>query len=558
MQDRTRTQAVHPEDMEWTEGITAALRMRYPYLPIPDEFIHQMIAAHKPHGFSKQLPRERRLDRFVDQVVLLYILQLHYTPAKRLVLAYNPYQHVTSAAKGILDFTEIAVISEQDKETESAFIRSLGYIIDEEGSWQRQVAPGVGMYVFEVKDSEGNSLNANRVIQEYAHHQPNTLVFGVLKDGKGDVRLQEGPQRLSRGLTPEDEAPVQAALSLAFAQGRVKEPDAKMQAALLQATQYLRGQGEGNLATLLEESEFRFVMPDADIRAHSPPHYLWYHSADKFLLATAYGHQGKKLALIPYALAELLLSQNATGLLARIFTHEAKHIHIGFASPEEHEREVREITGEVEEILVENSTKARIDIIKSLDIRPHSFYSDLRAPQPISAEEIVRFRSAIRFVKEHQQLRSTVNRRDKYHLELGDTVYDAEDLLPPRILYCLGDRGIINAPFTVSFIGTTAPSNVGFRVAEALAQIAVRNNWVVVSGHVVGIDLAAHLGALDGEGKTIGVVADILQYPDLHYFHPPMLYVDKGIFTYGGCLVTEHGEKPASPPEDRIMARDRI
>ncbi|MFA5392743.1 MAG: 2-phospho-L-lactate transferase CofD family protein, partial [Candidatus Paceibacterota bacterium] len=166
---------------------------------------------------------------------------------------------------------------------------------------------------------------------------------------------------LSRGLTPEDNAPIQAALDLAFTQGRISEPDSRMQLALKSTTDYLIAQGQDNLASLINQTAFRFLMPESGLNSRAPPYYLWHSSKDKFLLAATY----KDLALIPYNLAELLLSLGAYEALARILTHEARHLTHGFASDAEHTQDVEEVLELLAPYYLEDLPK----VFKSQDIR---------------------------------------------------------------------------------------------------------------------------------------------------------------------------------------------
>jgi len=157
---------------------------------------------------------------------------------------------------------------------------------------------------------------------------------------------------LSHGVTHQDANPIKETIDLIFAQERAREPDAQMKAMLNQAKDSLKADGQDNLARLIEESEFRFTIPSSDIRNNSPPQYIWYKSDEKFVLATTVEHKNTKYALIPYHLITYLISHNAPiSLIARIFAHEAKHIHSIFASEAQHDQEAQEIISEIQNIL---------------------------------------------------------------------------------------------------------------------------------------------------------------------------------------------------------------
>ncbi len=76
---------------------------------------------------------------------------------------------------------------------------------------------------------------------------------------------------------------------------------------------------------------------------------------------------------------------------------------------------------------------------------------------------------------------------------------------PPPVIYCIGDTTIADDR-AVSVVGTRYPSRYGEEMAFRLAKGLVQNGITVVSGLAVGIDAAAHRGALSGGGRTIAVL----------------------------------------------------
>jgi DNA processing protein len=121
----------------------------------------------------------------------------------------------------------------------------------------------------------------------------------------------------------------------------------------------------------------------------------------------------------------------------------------------------------------------------------------------------------------------------------------------PVILYIKGDSAVLAEP-GVSIVGSRAASSYGLRMAKNLARQLAQLGVTVVSGLAVGIDAAAHRGALDGGGRTVAVLGCGL---DLIY--PPENSDLFGMIPARGALVSEYplGTRPDS---FRFPARNRI
>jgi len=71
----------------------------------------------------------------------------------------------------------------------------------------------------------------------------------------------------------------------------------------------------------------------------------------------------------------------------------------------------------------------------------------------------------------------------------------------------------------VAIVGSRRPSPYGEAVAEQLAADLAHSNVIVISGLALGIDAAAHRGALNGGGITVAVMGtgvDVV-YPAAHF-----------------------------------------
>jgi DNA processing protein len=100
-------------------------------------------------------------------------------------------------------------------------------------------------------------------------------------------------------------------------------------------------------------------------------------------------------------------------------------------------------------------------------------------------------------------------------------------------LFIKGDSECLHEP-TVAIVGTRNASLYGRACAQKFAYALAKAGVTVVSGGALGIDAAAHKGAMDAGGKTAAVLAtgmDII-YPRVH----------SGLFqqiTQSGCLVSQ-------------------
>ena len=85
----------------------------------------------------------------------------------------------------------------------------------------------------------------------------------------------------------------------------------------------------------------------------------------------------------------------------------------------------------------------------------------------------------------------------------------------PLVLYVKGDVAALSRP-SVALVGTRRATEYGRHVAGVLAYDLAKAGWAIVSGLALGIDAAAHRGALDANGVTVGIIGSGLDrfYPD--------------------------------------------
>ncbi len=99
----------------------------------------------------------------------------------------------------------------------------------------------------------------------------------------------------------------------------------------------------------------------------------------------------------------------------------------------------------------------------------------------------------------------------------GDNLYPAllaQIYDPPVLLYTRGKISEVDFN-AVGIVGTRKASQYGRNAARQIAKKLAANNITIVSGCALGVDAEAHLGALEGGGRTIAVLGSGLniKYP---------------------------------------------
>lgn len=104
----------------------------------------------------------------------------------------------------------------------------------------------------------------------------------------------------------------------------------------------------------------------------------------------------------------------------------------------------------------------------------------------------------------------------------------------PPLLFVAGAADILGLP-QLAMVGSRHASQPGLDTAQAFARSLAQGGFVITSGLALGIDGAAHQGALDVAGKTVAVLGTGLQclYPQRHR------RLAASIVEHGGALVSE-------------------
>ena len=127
---------------------------------------------------------------------------------------------------------------------------------------------------------------------------------------------------------------------------------------------------------------------------------------------------------------------------------------------------------------------------------------------------------------------------------------------PPVVLHVRGSAEILQAIKGVAIVGSRKTSKAGEIIAERIAGQAVTNGWIVVSGLALGIDAAAHRGALSigSSGATVAVLAHGLEKAK------PVANKSIGdaILENGGAWVSEHSVGTPAEEKSGSMTQARF
>jgi DNA protecting protein DprA len=114
-------------------------------------------------------------------------------------------------------------------------------------------------------------------------------------------------------------------------------------------------------------------------------------------------------------------------------------------------------------------------------------------------------------------------------------------------------RGEIPKSKSVSIVGTRDADDWGKQRTFEISRMAAENGNVVVSGLALGIDTQAHLGCLEGNGKTVAILACDVRFPTPKSNIP---LADR-ILENNGCVIAE--VPPGTETEaGNLIARNRL
>lgn len=125
---------------------------------------------------------------------------------------------------------------------------------------------------------------------------------------------------------------------------------------------------------------------------------------------------------------------------------------------------------------------------------------------------------------------------------------------PPPVLYVRGNLNALDLP-QLAVVGSRSPTAGGLDNARRFSQYLAANGFAITSGLALGVDGAAHLGALEAGGVTIGVLGTGIDriYPSRHRALAERILANRG------ALVSEFplGTGPQAgnfPQRNRIIS----
>lgn len=125
----------------------------------------------------------------------------------------------------------------------------------------------------------------------------------------------------------------------------------------------------------------------------------------------------------------------------------------------------------------------------------------------------------------------------------------------PKQLYICGNYKLLTSENIFAIVGSRDCTEYGRKQARCFAKELSKSGICIISGMAIGIDTAAHLGAIEEKGKTIAVLGG-----GFNYIYPKENeWLFNKIINNNGCVITEHNiEKEAKlsnfPKRNRIIS----
>ena len=164
----------------------------------------------------------------------------------------------------------------------------------------------------------------------------------------------------------------------------------------------------------------------------------------------------------------------------------------------------------------------------------------------------------VQAVRDRQRLLDQIGDFQLDLMTLDDDDYPplvrALEMLPP-VLFVRGNRAALSAARTTAVVGTRRPTDAGRRLATEIGAAVSNAGGVVVSGLAMGIDGAAHAGAVRSGASTVAVLGTGhgVRYRRAH------VPLAESILGTGGCVISElaphsPGNRGTFPRRNRVIS----
>ncbi len=125
---------------------------------------------------------------------------------------------------------------------------------------------------------------------------------------------------------------------------------------------------------------------------------------------------------------------------------------------------------------------------------------------------------------------------------------------PPKQLYCKGDISLLNVK-SIGVVGARKNTVYGKNVALMIGKRIAESGLAVTSGLAIGIDAFSHEGALEADGKVIGVLGSgIEQLGPRRHRELMMRGLEKGGLVVSEYAPDEPAFKGSFPSRNRIIS----
>lgn len=123
---------------------------------------------------------------------------------------------------------------------------------------------------------------------------------------------------------------------------------------------------------------------------------------------------------------------------------------------------------------------------------------------------------------------------------------------PPKQLYVKGNIELLHTK-GIAIIGSRGCTEYGKKMARKFAKELSLEGFTIVSGMAIGVDSFAHIGSIEGTGKTIAVIPSGFNnvYPEEN----KKLFEE--IIKNGGLVITEYDENVKADSK-KFLERNRI